>query len=69
MRSELVAVSMSQKDPVSHLLALKTALLGDFHAFGPVDAYSQSVLNEAQDALIHTFNQAEVRLRHASPQQ
>ena len=69
MRSELVAISMSQKDPVSHLLALKTALLADFHTFGPVDAYSQSVLDEAQEALIHTFQQAEVRLRHASPQQ
>jgi len=51
MRSELVAISMSQKDPVSHLLALKTALLADFHTFGPVDAYSQSVLNEVRSTL------------------
>lgn len=35
MRSELVAVSMAQKNPIRHLEALKTALLADFQTFGP----------------------------------
>ncbi|MBZ9976137.1 hypothetical protein [Mesorhizobium sp. BR-1-1-10] len=65
MRSEIVGLALKERDPAGYIKFMKDALLTDFHSYAPNDPYSQKVMDEAKNALVHTFDQAALRLKGA----
>ncbi|MER9306545.1 hypothetical protein NKJ06_23925 [Mesorhizobium sp. M0293] len=63
MRAHVVRLALNERDPLGHIQFMKDAMLKDFHTYAPKDPYSQSVMNEAKNALVHHFDQAAVRLK------
>jgi len=63
MLTQVVRLALNEKDPLGHIQFMKDAMLKDFHSYAPKDAYSQSVMNEAKNALVHHFDQAALRLK------